>query len=81
MFLDEYGHNMESEVLVPLSGLVGRDTQVVLAGDPHQLGPVIKNPQCLSFYSLFKNCGLGHILSLSPPPPDHHSLCVFHAAR
>ncbi|MPC69617.1 putative helicase mov-10-B.1 [Portunus trituberculatus] len=58
VFLDECGHSMEPEALVPLSGLVGRDTQVVLAGDPHQLGPVIRNPQCFSSYSLFKNCGL-----------------------
>uniref|UniRef100_A0A0P4W405 RNA helicase n=1 Tax=Scylla olivacea TaxID=85551 RepID=A0A0P4W405_SCYOL len=58
VFLDESGHSMEPEALVPLSGLVSKDTQVVLAGDPHQLGPVIRNPQCFSSHSLFKNYGL-----------------------
>uniref|UniRef100_A0A0A9EH33 RNA helicase n=1 Tax=Arundo donax TaxID=35708 RepID=A0A0A9EH33_ARUDO len=27
--------------MIPLSGLCGRDTVVVLAGDPMQLGPVV----------------------------------------
>lgn len=41
IFLDEAGQASEPETMVPLSHLYGRDTVVVLAGDPKQLGPVI----------------------------------------
>ncbi|PUZ42738.1 hypothetical protein GQ55_9G606500 [Panicum hallii var. hallii] len=41
IFLDEAGQASEPEAMVPLSGLCGRDTVVVLAGDPKQLGPVV----------------------------------------
>ncbi|GJN09010.1 hypothetical protein PR202_ga26976 [Eleusine coracana subsp. coracana] len=40
-FLDEAGQASEPEAMIPLSGLRGRDTVVVLAGDPNQLGPVV----------------------------------------
>lgn len=58
IFLDESGHSTEPEAVVALSGLSTRDTQVVLTGDPHQLGPVIRNPQCFSSYRLFNSNGL-----------------------
>ncbi|KAK3150548.1 hypothetical protein QOZ80_3AG0234620 [Eleusine coracana subsp. coracana] len=41
IFLDEAGQASEPEAMIPLSGLRGRDTVVVLAGDPNQLGPVV----------------------------------------
>ncbi|KAL6901809.1 hypothetical protein ACP4OV_004685 [Aristida adscensionis] len=41
IFLDEAGQASEPETMIPLSGLCGRDTVVVLAGDPMQLGPVV----------------------------------------
>lgn len=41
IFLDEAAQSSEPEAMVPLSGLCGRDTVVVLAGDPMQLGPVV----------------------------------------
>ncbi|EEF45264.1 ATP-dependent helicase NAM7, putative [Ricinus communis] len=41
IFLDEAGQASEPESMIPLSNLCGRDTVVVLAGDPKQLGPVI----------------------------------------
>ncbi|WVZ55292.1 hypothetical protein U9M48_005971, partial [Paspalum notatum var. saurae] len=41
IFLDEAGQASEPEAMVPLSGFCGRDTVVVLAGDPMQLGPVV----------------------------------------
>ncbi|TVU48310.1 hypothetical protein EJB05_07943 [Eragrostis curvula] len=41
IFLDEAGQASEPEAMIPLSGLCGRDTVVVLAGDPMQLGPVV----------------------------------------
>ena len=45
IFIDEAGHATEPETVIPLSGLIGDQvTQVVLAGDPKQLGPVIRSP-------------------------------------
>lgn len=41
IFLDESGQASEPETMVPLSRLCQRQTVVVLAGDPMQLGPVI----------------------------------------
>ncbi|XP_042224254.1 putative helicase mov-10-B.1 isoform X2 [Homarus americanus] len=58
VFLDECGHAMEPEAMVPLAGMLAKDSQVVLAGDPYQLGPVIRNSQCYSSEKLFSNNGL-----------------------
>ncbi|XP_062209956.1 probable RNA helicase SDE3 [Phragmites australis] len=52
IFLDEAGQASEPEAMIPLSGLCGRDTVVVLAGDPMQLGPVVYCKQA-------EKCGLG----------------------
>lgn len=41
IFLDESGQASEPESMVPISNLCDRNTVVVLAGDPMQLGPVI----------------------------------------
>lgn len=41
IFLDEAGQASEPETLVPISSLCRRDTVVVLAGDPMQLGPIV----------------------------------------
>ena len=46
VFIDEAGQAIEPEVLLPIVLSTGPGTQAVLAGDPYQLGPVIKNPQC-----------------------------------
>ena len=48
IFIDEAGHATEPETVIPLTGLI-RDAvrsgvQIVLAGDPKQLGPVIRSP-------------------------------------
>jgi superfamily I DNA and/or RNA helicase len=46
IFIDECGQAMEPEALVPLAGILGTAMkyrpggQVILAGDPLQLGPV-----------------------------------------
>ena len=56
IFIDEAGHATEPETVIPLSGLLDVNMknggQVVLAGDPKQLGPIIRS-------SLAKTCGLG----------------------
>ena len=56
VFVDEAGHAAEPEVLVPISGILECDMdpeagldlavtgQCVLAGDPQQLGAVIRSP-------------------------------------
>ncbi|XP_057958127.1 probable RNA helicase SDE3 [Malania oleifera] len=41
IFLDEAGQASEPETMIPISHLCRRETVVVLAGDPRQLGPVI----------------------------------------
>ncbi|KAF4530666.1 hypothetical protein B566_EDAN004905 [Ephemera danica] len=47
IFVDECGHGMEPTSLVPVAGLLGdqrRPGQLVLSGDPKQLGPIIRSP-------------------------------------
>ncbi|XP_057771655.1 probable RNA helicase SDE3 [Salvia miltiorrhiza] len=41
IFLDEAGQASEPEAMVPVSHLQSRNTLLVLAGDPMQLGPVV----------------------------------------
>ncbi|XP_066526077.1 RNA helicase Mov10l1 [Hoplias malabaricus] len=43
VFLDEAGQATEPESLIPLGLLSERTGQIVLAGDPKQLGPVVKS--------------------------------------
>ncbi|GKV42430.1 hypothetical protein SLEP1_g49837 [Rubroshorea leprosula] len=52
IFLDEAGQASEPENLISIANLCKRDTVVVLAGDPMQLGPVIYSKEA-------KSCGLG----------------------
>ena len=50
IFIDESGQSTEPESLVAIAGIYESDTlmkdggQVVLAGDPEQLGPVLRSP-------------------------------------
>ncbi|XP_063597696.1 putative helicase mov-10-B.1 [Penaeus indicus] len=57
-FLEECGQAMEPEALVGVCGVLGTDGQLVLSGDPHQLGPVIRNTLCYSDEFLFRGKGL-----------------------
>lgn len=48
LFIDEAGQGMEPECFVAVAGLLGSGgssrIQLVLAGDPKQLGPVLRSP-------------------------------------
>ncbi|XP_067087810.1 putative helicase mov-10-B.2 [Osmerus mordax] len=45
VFVDEAGHAVETECIIPLAGLLQPGSgQVVLAGDPKQLGPILRSP-------------------------------------
>jgi helicase MOV-10 len=61
VFIDECGQALEPEALVPVAGMVGTATknrpggQVILAGDPLQLGPVCHSNKA-------EKLGLGELL-------------------
>ncbi|XP_027163224.1 probable RNA helicase SDE3 [Coffea eugenioides] len=49
IFLDEAGQVSEPETMVPMSNLCQRETVVVLAGDPKQLGPVVFSRNAMTY--------------------------------
>lgn len=44
IFVDEAGQASEPECLVPITNILGNATNVILSGDPRQLGPIIQSP-------------------------------------
>ena len=45
IFIDEAGHAVEPEAIIPVADLLVEPTgQLVLAGDPKQLGPILRSP-------------------------------------
>jgi len=55
LFIDESGHAVEPEALIPVAGLFTSDKekykllgQLVLAGDPKQLGPLLRSPVAIA---------------------------------
>lgn len=44
IFVDEAGQASEPECLVPITNVLGDTTNVILSGDPCQLGPIIQSP-------------------------------------
>ncbi|EDO34496.1 predicted protein [Nematostella vectensis] len=53
VFIDESGQALEPECMVPLAGLLNPENpgggQLVLAGDPQQLGPVLRSPLAIKY--------------------------------
>ena len=56
IFIDEAGHATEPECIIPVADLLDPDNyrggQLVLAGDPKQLGPILRCKKT-------QDCGLG----------------------
>jgi len=49
IFVDEAGQASEPECLVPITGILGDRTNVILSGDPRQLGPIIHSPIAMEY--------------------------------
>lgn len=72
IFVDEAGHSLEPECLIPLVGLMspwdrsrkGVGGHLVLAGDPLQLGPIVRSKQARSY-----NFGVSLLERLMELPP------------
>ena len=43
MFFDEAGHATEPEIMIAVKTMADNDTNVILSGDPKQLGPIIRS--------------------------------------
>ena len=71
ILIDEAGSVVESEAVVPLAFFATEDTQVVFAGDPHQLGPVLYSNTHPS-----SHCQAGHGLSSTVIDRLHQTNCT-----
>ncbi|XP_051965391.1 putative helicase mov-10-B.1 isoform X2 [Xyrauchen texanus] len=50
IFVDEAGHAVEPETVISVGGLLNAETgQLVLAGDPKQLGPILRSPFAIKY--------------------------------
>eukprot|EP01130_Rhizamoeba_saxonica_P000568 TRINITY_DN10536_c0_g1_i1.p1 TRINITY_DN10536_c0_g1~~TRINITY_DN10536_c0_g1_i1.p1 ORF type:complete len:581 (-),score=120.45 TRINITY_DN10536_c0_g1_i1:45-1661(-) len=46
VFIDECGFSVEPETITSFAGLINRKSKVILAGDPNQLGPIVRSGIC-----------------------------------
>ncbi|KAF8320844.1 P-loop containing nucleoside triphosphate hydrolase protein [Clavulina sp. PMI_390] len=52
IFIDEAGQALEPEAMIPIRTMAGPHTNIVLSGDPQQLGPIVRSRHAIA-------CGLG----------------------
>lgn len=45
VFIDEAGHAMEPETMIAVAGVLAENGKIILAGDPKQLGPIIRSSE------------------------------------
>lgn len=45
VFIDEAGQAMEPEIMVAVAGVLAENGKIILAGDPKQLGPIIRSSE------------------------------------
>ncbi|XP_041348540.1 RNA helicase Mov10l1-like [Gigantopelta aegis] len=64
VFVDECGQATEPECLIPLGLVAGADGQIILAGDPRQLGPVL-----MSTYAKMYGLDLSFLERIMTCPP------------
>ena len=62
IFIDEAGQGKEPEVMVPIKSIAGKNTNIVLAGDNQQLGPVVHSGTTRTLG--LKNSYLARLMSL-----------------
>ncbi|KAA1478146.1 P-loop containing nucleoside triphosphate hydrolase protein [Dentipellis sp. KUC8613] len=73
VFIDEAGQATEPEAMVPIRGMVGAKTDVVLVGDPKQLRPVIMSMWAkpkLSISYLERLIGMKGVYDFGEGSPD-----------
>ncbi|KAG9024583.1 hypothetical protein FRB95_011337 [Tulasnella sp. JGI-2019a] len=71
VFIDEAGQAMEPEAMIPIKTAAGPSTNIILSGDPMQLGPIIRSP-------VAQRLGLGtsyldRLMLLPVYEPDNYS--------
>ncbi|KZS97367.1 P-loop containing nucleoside triphosphate hydrolase protein [Sistotremastrum niveocremeum HHB9708] len=49
IFVDEAGQALEPEIMIPIKTMADNDTNVVLSGDPKQLGPIVRSSVAIKF--------------------------------
>ena len=49
IFMDEAGHSTEPEAMIPLALMDPKKTRLILAGDPKQLGPILRSKFSLKY--------------------------------
>lgn len=49
IFIDEAGQASEPECLVAITNVLGDATNVILSGDPCQLGPIVQSPIAVEY--------------------------------
>jgi helicase MOV-10 len=52
IFIDEAGQALEPEAMIAIRGMAGTSTNIILSGDPKQLGPIVRSRIAI-------RCGLG----------------------